>query len=261
MSTNNKEEGKIDFKGIFPNVIASVIGGIVLIVISIFFITIPQRINELDNRLGKVEAILETILALNEEFKELKHYVDNLNQEVEKLKNPPITIAVYNDMGILQGDVWVWSGADWGLVGPKLVDGDYHGIRPPEGNKCFAMTSGDGANNYAGWGVFLGIFNDNHELIEPHTIDLSLYKQLEFWVKSPIDLKVEIQQRNAQGRKSSPLYTRNYGWTAENSNRFQKIVIPINDFDVDISNIFCPFMITARGGDISFYIDNVLWKP
>ena len=162
----------------------------------------------------------------------------NLLDRIKIIASTIRPFNVYNDMGLPQGDIWVWSGKDWGLPAPKLIEGDYINENPPEGKRCFAITSSSGHKNYVGWGVFLGIFNKNHELIEPHTIDLSPSRQLEFWVKTPVNLKVEIQQSNSNGRKSSPLYISNFGWNEKNSNRFQGIVIPISRFDGNKSNIF-----------------------
>jgi hypothetical protein len=175
---------------------------------------------------------------------------------------PPIeAYMVYSDIGIASGDVWVWSGADWGLESPILVEGNYLIKDASEGNKCFAVTSGSGQGNYIGWGVFLGVF-ENHKLITPHTVDLSDYKNLQFWVKTPVNLKVEIQENNSEGGKSSPCIISNYGWNSSLSDAWQKITIPKSSFrNVDLTKIFCPFMITGSGSRLTFYIDEVIWVP
>jgi len=173
---------------------------------------------------------------------------------------PPVeAYIVYSDIGIATGDVWVWSGADWGLESPILVDGSYVAADAPEGTTYFAVTSGSGHGNYVGWGVFLGIFK-NHRLIRSHTVDLSDYENLEFWVKSPIDLRVEIQQDNAEGKKSFPCLISNYGWNGSSPDVWQKVTIPKRGFrNVNLTKIFCPFMITGKGSNISFYVDEVMW--
>lgn len=175
---------------------------------------------------------------------------------------PPVEpYMVYSDIGIAAGDVWVWSGADWGLEPALLVDGSYVTADAPEGTTCFAVTSGSGHGNYVGWGVFLGIFK-NHKLITPHTVDLSDYENLEFWVKTPVNLKVEIQQDNPEGKKSSPCLISNYGWNSRSPDVWQKVTIPKSAFrNVDLTKIFCPFMITGKGSEITFYVDEVMWVP
>ncbi len=174
---------------------------------------------------------------------------------------PVEAYMVFSDIGIAGGDVWVWSGTDWGLERPLLFDGSYVTTDAPEGTTCFAVTSGSGQDNYVGWGVFLGIFK-NHKLIIPHTVDLSHYENLEFWVKTPINLKVEIQQDNAEGKKSSPCRISNYGWNSSSLSVWQKITIPKSAFrNVDLTKIFCPFMITGKGSKITFYVDEVMWVP
>jgi hypothetical protein len=175
---------------------------------------------------------------------------------------PPVeSYMVYSDVGIAAGDVQVWSGEDNGLASPLLVDGDYITTNPPEGDKCFAVTSGEGYNNYIGWGVFLGIFR-NHKLVRPQRINLSDYKNLQFYVKTSINLKVEIQQDNSDGAKSFSCLISNFGWNSSLPNDWQKVTIPKSAFrNVDLTRIFCPFMITGNGGRITFYIDEVIWVP
>ena len=185
-----------------------------------------------------------------------KIYIDNYSTAI-------VTEAymVYSDVGIASGDVWVWSGADWGLESPRLVEFNYSISDAPEGKNCFAVTGGSGQGNYIGWGVFLGIF-ENHKLITPHIVDLSEYKNLSFWVKTPVNLKVEIQENNPQGRKSSSCLISNYGWDNSSSDSWQKITIPKSSFrNVDLTEIFSPFMITGNGSRLTFYVDEVMWTP
>lgn len=175
---------------------------------------------------------------------------------------PPKPYMVYSDIGIAPGDVWHWSADKWGLEPPSLIDGSYVTADAPEGTKCFAVTSGSGNDNYVGWGVFLGDFSDNHELITAHTVDLSDYQNLEFWVKSPINLKIEIKQNNDKGKTSSLCPISNYGWNSGSLDLWQKVTIPKNAFvNVDLTKIFSPFMITGTGSKITFYVDEVIWVP
>ena len=160
---------------------------------------------------------------------------------------------VYSDAGIPKGDVWTWSGADWGMA-PGEFNGEYTGETPPEGSKCFRTKSGSGARNYAGWGVFLGTFR-NHVCIEREPKDLTSYNYLKFWVKTPNDLKVEVEDNT--GRKSTK-YISSYGW--DGANTWQEITIPRGVFTgVDITKIFGPFLATVESPDITFHIDNVRW--
>lgn len=174
---------------------------------------------------------------------------------------PNISYSVYNDFGIAPGDIQIWSGKDWGNEPPKVVEGNYAAKDAPEGNKCFAMTSGAGYNNYAGWGVFLGTF-ENHKLITPHTIDLSEFNYLQFWIKSKQNLKVELQEIGENGRKSSSCYIDDFGWKNEFSDEWQKIIIPRNSFrNTNLKKIWCPFMITGTGSNTTFFVDDVSWIP
>jgi PKD repeat protein len=160
---------------------------------------------------------------------------------------------VYNDVGIpINSAVLTWSGADWG--GPAATfDGNFGGETPPEGTKCFKTTSGSNwgnSTNYAGWGVFLTVPSD-------HTVNLSSYTHLKFWVKSPINLKLEIQQYNRYGQKLR-VYIRDYGW--DSTDTWQEISIPVSAFSgANIQKMFCPFMITVEQGGKTFYVDNVRW--
>jgi len=193
-----------------------------------------------------------------------KYILTVIQKPVAHSQTPPPSVEaymVYGDIGIATGDMWVWSGADRGLEAPNLVDGSYLSKDAPEGNKCFAITSGSGQGNYIGWGVFLGIFK-NQKLITPHTVDLSDYENLQFWVKTPVNLKVEIQENNAEGVKSSPCIISNYGWNKNLPDAWQMVTIPKSSFrNVDLTTISCPFMITGNGSRVTFYIDEVMWVP
>lgn len=161
---------------------------------------------------------------------------------------------VYSDSGIPEdAEVWTWSGEDWGGP-PSIFDGSHPDTTAPEGSTAFKTTSGsnwDWHTNYAGWGVFL---------IKPsdHTVDLSVVDTcLRFWVKTSENLMVEIQQTNRHGKKCT-VYVADHGW--DGTNTWQEIVIRGSAFKgVDLGKIFCPFMITVKEGDRTFYIDHVRW--
>lgn len=178
------------------------------------------------------------------------------------LASPPQhePFMVYSDIGIAEGDMWIWSGADWGLESPKLIKAKDTSTNVPEGKECFTVKGGTGSGNYIGWGVFLGSFNSKHELIRPHTVDLSHYDSLIFWVKTSIDLKVELQQDFKDGAKSDPCFISNFGWKSNKHNAWQKMVIPKKVFkNVNLKKIFSPFQITGKGSSITFSIDDVKW--
>jgi hypothetical protein len=181
--------------------------------------------------------------------------------QINKSAKATKAYIVYSDAGIPQGDIWVWSGADWGKAPPIKQDGSYKTADSPEGTKCFAIVGGAGEGNYVGWGVFLGQFK-NHKCLKPYTVDLSRFSSLKFNVKTDIDLKVEIQQDRPDGRKSSSLLISEYGWSIDSKDHFVEISIPLSAFgDIDTAKIFSPFMITGLGGGAKFYVDNVRWVP
>ncbi len=180
------------------------------------------------------------------------------------LQSPPpdAPFVVYSDIGISGGDVWSWSGEEFGKQPLQLFDLDYASDKAPEGVTCCAAISGSGSGNYVGWGVFHGIFNNKHELLDPHTVDLSGYKRLQFWVKTAANLKTEIQQDNQYGNKSYACMIGDYGWQANSADMWQQVTIPAKAFrGIDLSKVFCPFMITGKGSNIAFFVDDVRWVP
>lgn len=182
------------------------------------------------------------------------------------------TIPVFTDAGLLPEagmmvDAFVWpQEGEWGLQAP-YVEGQYTGVAGiPEGVQCWYTRNGPENNTYAGWGIFIGVDSNTHQ-IDPsavHIIDLSGLSKLEFYVKSPINLHVELQDWNAtidnKGVKSNQLWIGNYGW--DNSGGWKKITIPKSDIrNVDFSRIWCPFMISTPGSQplVEWYVDWVMW--
>ncbi len=153
---------------------------------------------------------------------------------------------VYDDSGIPpDSEIQTWDGSEWELPAGTF-DGDYTGEIPPEGIKCFKTTSGSEVGNYAGWGVLLVYPAD-------HTIDLSGYDQLKFWVKTTENLKVEIE---APEGDTQTKWISAYGW--DGTNTWQEIIIPASDFS-NLNQVYCPFKTTVVGGDNTFYVDQVRW--
>jgi hypothetical protein len=158
---------------------------------------------------------------------------------------------VYNDAGISRNsDIYTWSGADFGLPAGSFEansTADYL-----EGTNSFRTTSGAGATNYAGWGVFL---------VKPadHTTDLTGYPQLKFAVKSSVDLRVEIQLEGKSGPKYA-VQASAFGWTAVHASLWQDVEIPASAFSgANLRRVFSPFLVTVSGSSLTFYVDNVRW--
>ena len=113
---------------------------------------------------------------------------------------------VYDDAGIpADSEVWRWDQSDWGGP-PATYNGDYSDSTAPEGSESFRV---DNPGTYAGWGVFL---------IKPaeHTVNLSNYDSLKFWMKTSKTgttlIKVEIQQTNSSGPKSTVYFSGSTLW-------------------------------------------------
>ncbi len=147
--------------------------------------------------------------------------------------------AVYSDAGFGHwqegtSKVYTWSDGNQGSF-----DAEYTGETPPEGSKCFETKTN--AGSWAGWGYY------NPE-------DLSAYAggDLKFWVKTPANLKVEIQDTT----QTHVRYINNYGW--DGNNTWQDITIPLDDFEADLSAIEYPFKVTIETSG-TFYVDNVRW--
>ncbi|MEM2878240.1 MAG: PKD domain-containing protein [Candidatus Hadarchaeales archaeon] len=182
-------------------------------------------------------------------------------------------IAVFNDAGLLpelglQVDAFVWpQEGEYGLTAP-YVEGQYTGVSGiPEGVSCWYTRNGPESNAYAGWGVFVGANSSMPGGIDPsatHYIDLSGVDTLEFYVKSPVNLHVELQSWNLttdnKGIKSNQVWIGNYGWA--NTGGWEKITIPKSAFrNVDFQYIWCPFMISTAGSNpnVEWYVDWVNW--
>ncbi|MFH1282354.1 MAG: gliding motility-associated C-terminal domain-containing protein [bacterium] len=143
---------------------------------------------------------------------------------------------IYTDNGIPQGsDVFVWE-ADGDSSGDFAEVSD---PSAPEGNKVHRFNV-DSA--WGGWGVFYATDPDNQ------TVDFSSYVtgNLIFWIKTPVKLKIEMQETGASGTKST-VYLDSYDW--DGTNTWQEIKIPLQDFlnkPLDATAIYSPFMISAE---------------
>ncbi len=133
----------------------------------------------------------------------------------------------------------------------------------PEGIK-FQRAIVPRYTSWAFWGVFF--FNEDNP-DDRYGENLSDYADgyLKFWVRTEVDLKVEIQHTEIQHTSvtSNRRYIRNYGW--DGNFGWQEITIPIADFTTDtnfLSNIYSPFSITVQTDRVVFEVDNVRWvKP
>ncbi|MFH1360983.1 MAG: glycoside hydrolase family 2 TIM barrel-domain containing protein [Candidatus Omnitrophota bacterium] len=148
-------------------------------------------------------------------------------------------LYVYRDGGTPNvWKLWTWDGGG-GFSEQRFSQ------ETPEGVSYFATVS----NNWAGWGIF---FNDDQN----YTLDLSRYNggHLKFFVKTPVDLKVEIEAPQGVNRTK---YISDYGWDLVN--QWQEIVIPLSDFSADLSHTYCPFKITVESSQV-FFVDHVRWE-
>lgn len=153
------------------------------------------------------------------------------------VNNITYTLNIYNDNGISGNDIWTWSDNNQG----SFLDANVSDA--PEGTKAFITNTN--AGSWAGWGV----------VYTPTKENLSQYSggYLTFWVKTPVNLKVEIRDTQLRG----PCYISQYGWNG--TNIWQQIIIPLSSFgSVDYSNIEFPFMITCET-QTTFYVDDVKW--
>lgn len=156
---------------------------------------------------------------------------------------------LYNDLGLTQfSDIWTWDGSDWGKA-PGVFNASHYDSSAPEGDTCFYCHSGEGSGNYAGWGIFL-----IHP--EDRIANLSSYGNLQFWVKTPVDLKVEIQSDNRSGSKYMA-WISSHGW--DGADTWQQLTIPGTALTADRERIFGLFMITVTRSDVAFYVDEVQW--
>jgi hypothetical protein len=98
-------------------------------------------------------------------------------------------------------------------------------------------------------------------MVEPseHTIDISSYSALSFWVKTGRNLKVEVQLNSESGAKRT-VHVSGYGWDGTDS--WQEISVPVSAFGTSgLNKVFCPFMITIEAGSETFLVDKIRWIP
>ncbi|MEM1874506.1 MAG: glycoside hydrolase family 2 TIM barrel-domain containing protein [Candidatus Hadarchaeales archaeon] len=145
----------------------------------------------------------------------------------------------YSDGGIPGGvKILTW--------GDGYFEARYTGFGPgnvPEGGRCF-LTQPSGS--YAGWGLFLALPHD-------HTVDLSGASALKFWVKTPVNLKIEIE---APKGNIQSYYISQFGW--DGTNNWQEITIPAENWE-NLDKVYSPFMITVETNQ-TFYVDFVRWE-
>ncbi|MEM2638321.1 MAG: LamG-like jellyroll fold domain-containing protein, partial [Candidatus Hadarchaeales archaeon] len=108
-----------------------------------------------------------------------------------------------------------------------------------------------------GAGRYLGA-NENTVLLLhfdlPVYINLSGATALRFWVKTPANLKIEIE---APKGNTQTKYISNYGW--DGTDRWQQITIPASEWQ-NLDQVYSPFKITIENKG-TFYVDYVVWLP
>ncbi len=180
------------------------------------------------------------------------------------------TYNIYRDAGIPTGSViWTWdSYREWHVgTAEATFNGSYSGGVPDDPNTCFQTIVSNG-NTYAGWGVFFPSGTDLSEYFtDSNDIEVINKWLVKFWVKTPVNLKVEIE--NMSGVKKIRYLDTEWNvkkW--DGTNTWQEIWIPIKwfienwdgSFDVDfLRKLKSPFMITAEAKGVTFYVDNVRW--
>ena len=174
---------------------------------------------------------------------------------------PPVTgvFRVYNDGGIAKGDIWTWGSKG------STFNACYLDTTAPEGDFSFETST----SNWAGWGVFLGKFAENHECIEKHTVDLSAENAaIKFWVKptsytgpkSP-DTDITVYIHDISGNIACLSLKYRVPWYPV----WNEVTIHRKTFwyweGLDWTKIWCPFSVTLSqvSGSDTFYIDNVRW--
>jgi hypothetical protein len=148
---------------------------------------------------------------------------------------------IYIDSGIPHGsELYTWQGSG----------GSFQTIQDQEAPERIAYQK-TVSQNWAGWGVFF------HDASGDYTKNLSGYAQgyLKFFVKTPVNLKVEIREQGPSGPVRTK-YISNYGWNG--ANQWQEITIPISAFAANLTQIYSPFMITAQAS-ATFYVDDARW--
>lgn len=152
-----------------------------------------------------------------------------------------VTVVLYNDHDGIppQDSVYVW--ADTISTPGDHWNGRFIGGCPADPAVCFETIS----TGYAGWGVFR---------LEP--FDATPCQALEFWAKTPCDLRVEVENRD---HVKDYVLLSELGWTQEQGEQWLSFAIGTELLaDVDLSDVFGAFMVTATS-DCTFYIDAVRW--
>lgn len=142
----------------------------------------------------------------------------------------------YDDGLLTDADIFVWQDTI------AFFNGNYEEPTTPEGNQNFQVST----ISWAGWGIFDQV----------GTYDFSAMSgfNLDFWVRTDIDLTVEMQDAT-NGSNGFPIST--YGW--DGTYTWQRITIPVTDFGRDLTQLESPFMITAPDAAV-FYVDGVRWQ-
>ena len=142
---------------------------------------------------------------------------------------------IYSDAGIATDSVALYT---WGT---GIFNGNYADSTAPEGSKSF-QTVCTGA--YAGWGI-------TYTTNTPINLSAFTGGYLDLWIKSSIDIKIEIQDGtgNSYDVNASAYYNLNNTW--------KEIKIPLTDFaGLSLNSISMAFDTTIAAPGI-FYIDYV----
>lgn len=167
------------------------------------------------------------------------------------------SVLLYSEGGIPNGGaLWTWCDA-----GQPCDVAEVQECATPEGSHNLRVRT----NVWAGLGVFLNINAFN----QPQPENLSAYAdgELRFFVKTPKDLKVEMQCKvNGQTQTKTRFLTQ-HGWNGQET--WQEIVIPVASFfspqpvnQACLAAVTSPFMTTIENLPFfdSFQVDHVRWQ-
>ena len=162
------------------------------------------------------------------------------------------SFLVFTEGGLPKGAaLWTWCDA-----GQPCDVSEPQECASPEGSHNLRART----NLWAGFGVFLNIDAAN----QPQPENLSAYASgnVRFFVKTPKDLKVEMQCKVSGATQTKTRFLSQHGWNGQNS--WQEIVIPVASFTTDpvcLAAVTAPFLSTIENLPFfnSFQIDYVRW--
>jgi len=148
-------------------------------------------------------------------------------------------VPLFGDAGLGEGlAAYTWGGNH---------DGNYTGIVPPEGEKCWRDWLG--GLDYTGWGLFA-----------TNPFDLTAYNYLRFWVKTEEALKIQIE---APAGSQKTIYLGSTSWDRARPGQWQQVTIPRTNFTSGVVTsaygLFLPTLDIPDRYALSFVDANTGW--